>query len=89
MTQGRVEFHAFKWSVLGEAATKVIGPLIFLILARVLVPEDFGIVAAATVIISFSQVLWEAGLAKALIQRQSQMNESANVVFWMNCALGV
>ena len=88
MTQGPAAFHAFKWSVLGEAASKVIGPLIFLVLARILVPADFGVVAAATVIISFSQVLWEAGLAKALIQRQSEVDESAHVIFWLNMALG-
>lgn len=80
--------HAFKWSILGEAATKIIGPLSFLILARLLVPEDFGVVAAATVVISFSQVFSDAGLAKALIQRRDRTEESANVVFWLNLLIG-
>jgi len=82
-------FHAFKWSALGEAASRVVGPLVFLVLARLLVPEDFGVVAAATVVISFSQVFSDAGLAKALIQRQDRTEESANVVFWLNLALGL
>jgi O-antigen/teichoic acid export membrane protein len=82
-------FHAFKWSVLGEIASRAIGPLVFLILARLLVPEDFGVVAAAMVIISFSQVFSDAGLAKALIQRQDSTNESANVVFWLNLGIGL
>lgn len=81
--------HAFKWSALGEATSKVIAPLIILVLARLLLPVDFGVVAAATVIISFSQVFSEAGLAKALIQRQDRTEESANVVFWANLGLGI
>ena len=81
--------HAFKWSALGEIASRAIGPLVFLVLARLLVPEDFGVVAAATVVISFSQVFSDAGLAKALIQRHDRVEESANVVFWLNLVIGL
>lgn len=81
--------HAFKWSALGEIASRTIGPLVFLVLARLLIPEDFGVVAAATVVISFSQVFADAGLAKALIQRQDKVEESANVVFWLNLGIGL
>lgn len=88
MTFSHRALHAFKWSILGEAVTRVIGPLSFLILARLLVPEDFGVVAAATVVISFSQVFSDAGLAKALIQRRDRTEESANVVFWLNLGIG-
>jgi O-antigen/teichoic acid export membrane protein len=81
--------HAFKWSVLGEVASRAVGPLVFIVLARLLVPEDFGVVAAAMVIISFSQVFTDAGLGKALIQRQNRVEESANVVFWLNLGIGL
>jgi PST family polysaccharide transporter len=81
--------HALKWSVLGEIASRGVGPLVFLVLARLLVPEDFGVVAAATVVISFSQVFADAGLAKALIQRHDKVEESANVVFWLNLGIGL
>jgi O-antigen/teichoic acid export membrane protein len=81
--------HAFKWSVLGEIASRTVGPLVFLVLARLLVPEDFGVVAAAMVTISFSQVFSDAGLSKALIQRQTRVEESANVVFWLNLGIGL
>ena len=80
--------NSVKWSILAEVTAKTISPLVFVILARFLAPEDFGVMAAATVIISFSQVFWDAGLAKALIQRQDCIEESAEVVFWVNLALG-
>lgn len=82
-------FHALKWSAAGELASRLIQPLVFLILARLLTPEDFGVTAAATMVISFSQVFWEAGMGKALIQRQRDIPEAANVAFWVNVALGI
>jgi PST family polysaccharide transporter len=89
MSLTKTTVHAFKWSVLGEISSKVVGPLVFLILARILVPEDFGVVAAATVVISFSQVFWDAGLSKALIQRQEDVEAAATIAFWINMGLGV
>lgn len=88
MSLTRIALQSLKWSVLGEIASRIVGPLVFLVLARILVPDDFGVIAAATVVISFSQVFWDAGLAKALIQRQVQIAEASDVVFWINLVLG-
>ena len=56
--------HALKWSMGAEIASKVIQPLVFVILARLLSPEDFGVMAAALMVISFSQVFWDSGWAR-------------------------
>lgn len=82
-------FHALKWSAAGEIASKAVQPLIFIILARLLTPGDYGIVAAALMVISFTQVFWDAGMGKALIQRQTDQKESANAAFWINVTLAV
>jgi len=80
---------ALKWSFLGEIASKAITPVVFVVLARLLTPEDFGVVVAATIVISFSQIFWEAGMGKTLIQFQGHPIAAANVAFWINIALGV
>lgn len=80
--------HSLKWSFASEIASKSIQPIIFIILARLLTPEDFGIMAAAIMVISFSQIFWEAGMAKALIQRQTDVTEAANAAFLINIGLG-
>ncbi len=80
--------HALRWSLFGELATKLVQPLVFIILARLLAPTDFGVMAAALMVIGLSQVLWDAGMAKALIQRQGPIQPAANVAFWTNLALG-
>lgn len=84
----RTGVQALKWSVLGELAARVLGPLTFIVLARILLPEDFGVVAAATVLISLAQVLCELGLAKALVQRTDRIQEAANTAFWLNAGFG-
>jgi len=81
--------NASKWSAFSEITSQAIRPLLFIILARLLTPEDYGVVAIAAMIISFSQVFWDAGLSKALIQREEDTEKTSNIVFWTNAALGV
>lgn len=79
--------NALKWSFMSEFASKAIQPITFTILTRLLTPEDYGIVAAATMILSFSQIFWEAGMSKAIVQYQGDRNEAANTAFWLNFGL--
>lgn len=76
-----------KWTTLAEIASRAAQPLVTLVLARLLSPNEFGIVGVAVMVISFSQVFWEAGLSKTLIQTESDSEQAANVVFWTNIAL--
>jgi O-antigen/teichoic acid export membrane protein len=80
---------ALKWSFLGEIASKAVTPVVFVVLARLLTPEDFGVVAAATMVISFSQIFWEAGMGRAIIQYRGDRTVAANAAFWVNNALGL
>ena len=81
-------FHAFKWSAASEIISRAIQPIIFILLARLLKPEDFGVMSAALMVIGFSQIFWEAGMAKSLIQRQTNIDDASNVAFWVNLVLG-
>ncbi|MCW1300569.1 MAG: lipopolysaccharide biosynthesis protein [Candidatus Parvarchaeota archaeon] len=78
-----------KWSALMEMVSRIAQPIIFVILARLLTPEDFGVVATAMIAISFSQMFWDAGLSKALIQTEEAPETAANVVFWTNIGLAI
>ena len=81
--------HALKWSFFSELAAKAIQPVTFIVLARMLTPEDFGVMTAGMMVIAFSQIFWEAGMGKALIQRQTQIKEAANAAFIINITLGI
>lgn len=60
-----------------------------LLLARLLVPEDFGLVAVLALFVGIGAVLADGGLAVALIQRRDTDHQDESTVFWTNLALGI
>jgi PST family polysaccharide transporter len=78
-----------KWTVLAEIVSRAAAPLVMLILARLLTPEDFGIVGVAMIVIGLAQILQDFGFEKTLIQRETRVTESANIVFWSNMSFGI
>lgn len=66
----RVLASAF-WRTLETAGTEAISFLFFVVLTRLLVPEQFGAVALAGAVVQVLQTLVYQGLPDALIQRQS------------------
>ena len=80
---------SLKWSALMEIVSRTASPIIFVILARLLTPNDFGIVATAMIVINFAHMFWDAGLSKALIQTRENPENAADIVFWTNFVLGI
>lgn len=83
--------YATKWSSLAEIAAKLILPIVNMILARLLTPDDFGIVATVNIVITFAEVFQDAGFQKYMVQHEFEdnkdFNASANVAFWSNLVL--
>jgi len=83
--------NATKWSSLAELASKLISPIVNMILARILTPSAFGVVATVNIIITFAEVFQDAGFQKYLIQHDfsddDEFEQSANVAFWSNFIL--
>lgn len=85
--------RASKWSLLTEIMSKFMAPISNMVLARLLVPEAFGMVATITMITSFADLFTDAGFQKYLIQNdfreERDYNESSCVAFWANFILSV
>lgn len=85
--------NATKWSMVTEIAAKLIVPITNMILARILSPEEFGIIATITMIISFADMFTDAGFQKYLIQHEFKNDkdkyEHANVAFWTNLIISI
>lgn len=85
--------NATKWSSLAEIVAKIISPIINMILARLLAPEAFGVVATVTMIVSFADMFTDAGFQKYLIQHDFKDDEdkfnNANVSFWTNLGISL
>jgi O-antigen/teichoic acid export membrane protein len=59
------------------------------ILARLLVPEDFGLVAIVTVLTSFAPLLIDFGLGDATVQRSKITPRQVNSLFWLSSGIGL
>jgi PST family polysaccharide transporter len=83
--------RAVKWTYFQTLAPNLISPFTTIILARLLMPADFGLIAVATTILSLLRIFQDMGLSKALIQSEDEDNEKIvfNVVFWTNLAISL
>lgn len=59
------------------------------VLARLLVPEEFGLIAMTTVVTGFIGLFTDAGLASATIQRETITQRQVSNLFWLNVAAGI
>ncbi len=80
--------RAVAWNYASFASGKVLVLVTMAILARLLSPEEFGIVGFATLAIAYLAVLKDLGLGAAVIQRRHDVEESAQTVFVLNLAIG-
>ena len=55
-----------------------------ILLARLLVPADFGLVAMAAPVLALAQTLGELGLAQAVIQRPALTRADLSLLFWLS-----
>lgn len=58
-----------------------------MILARLLTPRDFGLVAMVTTVVSFLRVFKDAGLSIATVQRERITQAQVSNLFWINLAV--
>jgi teichuronic acid exporter len=79
---------AFAWSFAERATRQAIQFAIGIVLARLLAPADYGLVGMMAVFLAFGNVLANAGLGMALIQRMELTPEDQTSAFYLNCAIG-
>lgn len=82
---------ATKWSALTELLSKLVTPITSMVMARLLTPEAYGVVATFSIIITLADIFSDAGFQKYLIQREFKDDEErlqyTNVAFWSNLVL--
>lgn len=77
------------WSVLSKTATFGLKFVTVPILARLLSPDEFGIIAVALTVVQFLTMIGGAGLTAALIMQQDADEETVHSVFWANLAMAL
>lgn len=81
------------WSAMAEVIAKLIAPITSMVLARLLTPDAFGVVATLHMIIAFADIFTDAGFQKYVIQHEfkdeADKDKSVNVAFWSNLILSL
>ena len=77
------------WNYLSFGLSKALGLLTIAILAHILPPESFGLIALATLAIDYLSVMSDLGLGAALIQQRGNIDEASNTVFTFNLLTGL
>ncbi|MCC8019584.1 MAG: lipopolysaccharide biosynthesis protein, partial [Rikenellaceae bacterium] len=77
------------WSGIERISYQGIQLILTLIIARLVSPSDYGIVAMLTVFLSLAQVIVDSGFANALVQKRDRTETDFSTVFWFNLFIGI
>ena len=81
--------NAAGWATFETSAAQCISFLVFLVMARLLRPNDFGAVALANIYVGLSQLLIFQGLGQAVVQKAQLEKGDLEAAFWINIASGI
>lgn len=74
----------FMWRFAERSGAQVVSFIVSIVLARILLPEDYGTIALVTVFTSILQVFVDSGLGTALIQKKDADELDFSSVFYFN-----
>ena len=76
------------WSTLERFSVQGVQFIIMIIMARMLTPNDYGLVGMLTVFIAVSQSLVDSGFSQALIRKLNRTEIDNSTVFYFNIVVG-
>lgn len=89
MTLKHKTFNAVIWSGVERLSTQLIRFIIGIILARLLMPAEFGLLGMLGIFIGVAQVFVNCGFGEGLIQKQNTTHRDECSVFYLNTSLGL
>ncbi|HUR82783.1 MAG TPA: lipopolysaccharide biosynthesis protein [Thermoanaerobaculia bacterium] len=88
MSTGRVTARAAVWAFVATAGAKFITLVGLALLARLLAPREFGMLAFAMVYITYAETIGDLGSGMALVYWPDRREDAALVTFWVNALAG-
>lgn len=81
--------RAAVWAFLAVTGTRILSLASLAVLARLLAPRDFGLLAFALLYITYAETIGDLGTAAALIYWKERREDAAQVTFLVNAAMGL
>lgn len=82
-------FSGFIWKFAERIGAQLVSLVVSIVLARILVPEDYSVVGIVAIFFAFCNVFITGGLNTALIQKKDADEEDYSTIFWVNMIIGV
>lgn len=79
----------FKWTFLQQFSVQIINFIVQIILARLLMPEMFGLIAMIVIFISIGQALMDGGMTSSLIRTENPDQLDYSTVFITNIVMSL
>jgi len=73
-----------RWVGLGQVGNRLLSMASTIVLARLLLPDDFGTIALARLVLGFIMLLSAWGIDASIIVEEKRPKQIANVAFWIN-----
>ncbi|MGO8732929.1 MAG: MOP flippase family protein [Terriglobia bacterium] len=80
---------SIKWTGVSQVGRQGLQYGTFIVLARALTSEQFGIVAMAMVVVNFLEIFKDLGTSSAIVQRVEVTPRLLSSLFWVNVMVGV
>jgi PST family polysaccharide transporter len=77
------------WTASSQIVRQLLQVALGIVLARLLTPEDFGLIGLTIVFTGFAGLFADLGLGAAIVQRADISDQDLNFVFWLNLLTGV
>ena len=86
---GKGIISGISWSAFERLSVQGIQFVVFVLMARILVPTDYGLVSMLAFFIVIAQLIAEGGLSQAIIRKLDRTDEDCSTAFWVNLAIGI
>ena len=77
-----------KWNTIGSLSSKGVHFVLGLMIARILVPDDYGVIGMLAIFLSVSQAFIDSGFSNALIRKLDRTEIDCSTAFYFNIVVG-
>lgn len=74
--------NTLMWNTIDRISTQILYAVTGIVLAQVLMPEDFGLIGAITIFTAFANLFIDSGFSSALIQKKNVTQTDFSTIFF-------
>ena len=87
MTLKHKTFSAVRWTTAATGVRALLQIAQVAVLARLLAPADYGLMAMVSVVLGFASIFADMGMNSAYVQRQNVSEQERSSLFWLNLGM--